>query len=131
MLSKCKVLVLLTAFGVLAGHEAYSPQSVPFSFMQVGVTNPYHQMMMNSTFSYKKLSSGKEGILFSWSLPGNSAQIGKLSVYSISGKVLKTFSLTSRDNSKVWSMPQGKLASGVYFAVLSYGTWKKNTKIIY
>ena len=131
MFSKCKVLVLLIAFGVLAGHEAYSPQSAPFSFLQVGVTNPYSLMTTNSSFSCKKIASGKEGILFSWSLPGNTAKSGNLSVFSISGKLLKTFNLTSRDNSKIWNIPHDKLAGGVYFAVLTYGMWKKNTKIVY
>lgn len=131
MFSKCKVLVLFMVLGALAAPENIPKSSAPFGFVQVGVANPYYYATNGSYFLCKKLSNGKEGMQFSWSLPGSTARAGKLSVYSISGKVIKSFDLSSRDRSIVWNMPQGKMASGVYFAVLTYGTLKKNTKIVY
>jgi hypothetical protein len=131
MSPKCKILVLFLALGVFAAPENLQKSSAAFSFVQAGVINPYAYWANGSYFSCRKIANGKQGMVFSWSILGNTAQIGKLSIYTVSGKMIRSFDLTSRDKSVSWNMPQGKLASGVYFAVLNFGLLKKNLKIMY
>jgi hypothetical protein len=131
MSAKCKVLVLFLAFGVLATPENISKSSAPFSFAQAGVLQQYIHSANGSYFSCKKLANGRQGMVFTWSILDNSAKTGNLSIYSISGKLIKSYEVTSRQKSIIWSMPQSKIASGVYFAELNYGSFRKNAKIVY
>jgi hypothetical protein len=131
MFAKCKLLVLFAAFGVFATPENITQSSAPFSFAATGVMQQYSRYVNGSSFSYKKLSNNKQGIAFSWSIIDNAVQTGKLSIYSISGKLIQSFDITSRQKSLTWSMPQSKIASGVYFAVLNFGSFKKNAKIMF
>jgi hypothetical protein len=132
MFSKCRILVLFLALGVFAAHEDVSKSSAPFSFVQVGVINPANYSAHGMSFSYKKVVAGKQGMIFSWSLPAMKADMGRLSLYTVSGKLVKSFSFTSKDKPYIaWSMPRGKMAGGVYFASLSFGQFKKTLKVLY
>lgn len=130
MFTKYKLLVLFLALGAFATPENITQSSAPFSFAVTGVTQ-YLRYSNGSRFAYQKLSNNKQGIVFSWSIVDNSAQTGKLSIYNISGKLIQSFDLTSRKNSITWSMPHSKIASGVYLAVLNFGSLKKNATILY
>ncbi len=131
MISKFKILVLFLAFGAFAAPETIQSSSAAFSFVPAGVLQSYHSYSDGSTFSCQRLPSGKQGMVFAWSISGNSTRTGNLSLYSISGRLIKSFDLNSRQESVTWTMPQAKLASGVYFAVLKFGTTVRNAKIMY
>jgi hypothetical protein len=131
MFAKYKLLVLFLALGAFATPESFKQSSAPFSFVQTGVLQQYFRSQNGSYFSYRKLANSKQGILFSWSINDNQAQTGKLSIYNISGKLIQSFDVTSRQKYVTWSMPQAKIASGVYFAVLNLGSFKKNAKIMF
>jgi hypothetical protein len=132
MFSKSRILVFFLALGIFAAPENISVSSAPFSFAPTGVIYQNYYSMMGSHFSYKKLTNGKQALQFSWSIRGTKkSDMGKLSLYTVSGKLIKSFDLASPEKSISWSMPHGKMANGVYFAVLTYGLFKKNLKIIY
>jgi hypothetical protein len=132
MVSKCKILVLFLALGILAAPEQLSKSSDQFVFQQgIGVRYFAIAAVNGLSFAYKKVISGKEGLVFSWTLPKSKADIGKLSIYSVSGKLIKSFNLTTPEGSISWNMPKGKMSSGVYLARLSYGSFNRSLKIIY
>jgi hypothetical protein len=132
MVSKYRILVLFLALGVFAAHEDVSKASAAFSFVPTGVINQVKFSMNGSAFSYKRMTAGKEGMVFSWSLPNVKSDMVKLSLYSVSGKLIKSFTLSSKDRPYVaWNGPNGKLAGGVYMATLSAGQFKKTLKVLY
>jgi hypothetical protein len=132
MFSKSKILVLFLAICVFAAPETKTATSAQFSFIQgVGVFQPRLYSMDGMYLSCKKLVNGKGAISFSWSLPAIKADMGKISVFTVSGKLIKVFDVKSQEGRISWSMPNARMASGVYFATLTYGTFKKNIKILY
>ena len=129
MFLKSKILVLFLALCVFAAQEILTKSSPVFS-----VTGVTYQKVYNSgafSFSYKKLFSGKGVVTFSWTLPSVKAEKGKLSFYTVSGKLLKSFEIASNEGCLNWNMNQSKIASGVYFATLTYGQYKKSLKVLY
>jgi hypothetical protein len=132
MIFKSSILVLFMVLGIFAAHEDVLKSSAPFSFVQAGVINQVNYFANGLSFSYKRITAGKDGMLFSWSLPKNKTDIVKLSLYTVSGKLLKSFTLTSTDKPYVsWNGPNSKLAGGVYLATLSFGQIKKAMRVLY
>jgi hypothetical protein len=132
MLLKSRILVLFLALGILAAPETVTKTSSQFIFQKgIGVLFPKVYSMNGMSFTYKKVIAGKESMSFSWSLPKVKADMGKLSIFTLSGKIVKSFDVTSSEGSRTWSLPQGKIASGVYFARLTYGKFNKSLKVMY
>jgi hypothetical protein len=132
MFSHCRILVLFLAFGVFAAPETVSKASNPFIFQKgIGVIYPKVYSVNGMSFSYKKITARKESMSFSWSLSKEKADLGTLSIFTLSGKMVKSFDVTSPEGSRTWSMPRSRMASGVYFAKLSYGKFNKSLKIVY
>lgn len=131
MFSKSKILVLFLAVCIFAAPETVQKSSAQFSFIQgIGVFQPRHYSMDGMYFSCKRLVNGKGAISFSWSLPTGKNDMGKISLFTVSGKLIRSFDVKSQEGRFSWNMPV-RMASGVYFAVLTYGTFKKNVKILY
>ncbi|HUI91264.1 MAG TPA: T9SS type A sorting domain-containing protein [Chitinivibrionales bacterium] len=131
MFSKSKLLVLFLAVCVFAAPETKTATSGQFSFVQgVGVYQPRLFNLDAMYFTCKKLVNGKGAISFSWSLPGMKADNGKISVFTVAGKLIRSFDIKSQEGRISWNMPS-RMASGVYFATLTYGAFKKNAKILY
>ena len=57
-------------------------------------------------------------------------EIGTLSIYSLLGRKVKTFNLTSRAGSMVWQMNPSEGMAGVYIARFAFGAYKHNLKLI-
>jgi hypothetical protein len=132
MFSKSKILVLFLAICVFAATETIQKSSTQFKFVPgVGVLQSKTYSTNGMYFSCKKLVNGKGNISFSWSLPNAKADMGKISLYTVSGKLIRAFDVKSQEGRISWSMPNARMASGIYFAVLSYGTFTKNLKIVY
>jgi hypothetical protein len=127
-----RILIPFLAFCAFAAHEDISKSSAPFSFVQTGVINQVNYSTSGMSFSYKRIVGGKEGMLFSWSLPKSKTDVGKMSLYTVSGKLLKSFTFSSDSKPYVsWNGPNGKLAGGVYLAALSFGQFKKTLRVLY
>lgn len=132
MISKCKILVLFLALGVFAAPETITKSSASFSFKQgVGVLFPMGYSANGNSFYYKKIAVGKPGMAFSWVLPKEKDVPGKLSIFSLSGRLVKSFDLSKAKGSINWTMQNSKISGGIYFAKLSYGSFNKSLKIIY
>lgn len=127
MVSKCRILVLFLALGLFA--ETVTQQSAPFSFPGTGVISQKTFLLGDKAFTCKKTFSGREIISFSWALPVK-AENGKISIYSLSGALVKSFPVTAQKGVVNWEASQGKVASGIYLASLSYGPYKRNIKIM-
>lgn len=131
MFSKSKLLVLFLAMCIFAAPETKTATSAQFTFkLGTGVHLPKYYSVDAMYFSCKKLVNGKGALSFSWSLPGVKADKGKISLFTVSGKLIRAFDVKSQEGRVSWNMPS-RMASGVYFATLSYGTFKKNVKILY
>jgi hypothetical protein len=132
MFLKYRIIVLFLALGVFAAHEDLSKPSAPFSFVPTGVIYQVNNSANGTSFSYKRMTTGKQGMVFSWSLPKIKTDMIKLSIYTMSGKLIKSFALTSNDKPYVsWNGQNGKMAGGVYLATLSFGQFKKSLKVLY
>jgi hypothetical protein len=131
MFSKFKVLVLFLAVCAMADVENLSSSSAAFSFAPVGVIQQVSYFSNSVSFTCKKIAVGREGMAFSWALPKIKGETGKLSICSVSGKLIKSFNLASNEGNFTWNVSRGKMAGGVYFATLSYGQFKKSLRILY
>lgn len=137
MFSKLRVLVLFLAVCAMADVENLSSSSAAFSFAPVGVIQQVSYFSNSVSFTCKKIAVGREGMAFSWSLPKVKGESGKLSICSVSGKLIRSYSLISSasdvrfEGNQVWNASRGKIAGGVYFATLSYGQFKKSLRILY
>jgi hypothetical protein len=132
MILKSSIFVLLMVLGVFAAPEILTKSSAPFAFKPgIGVIYQKGYTINGIGFSYKKAASGKPAMVFSWTLPKEKNIPGKLSIFSISGRLVKSFDLSSTQGSVNWVMRNGKAGSGVYFAKLSYGSFNKNLKIVF
>ncbi len=131
MLSKSKIFVLLMAVCAVAGVEDISKSSAPFSFTVAGVVQGITYFGNSTSFLCKKITNGKEAFAFSWSLPKIKDATGKLSIYGVSGKLIKSFGLSSNQGSFIWNVGRGHMADGVYFASLSYGQYNKSLRILF
>jgi hypothetical protein len=130
---KSKILVLLAAVCVLAAPETLQKSSAEFSFVQgVGVIYQKAYFGGNSYFLYKRVGNLSNSIMFYWSLPElTGKEKGKISIFSVSGKLINSFNIKSSEGKIVWKMANNPIGRGIYFAVLSYGPLKKNVKILY
>jgi hypothetical protein len=132
MFLKSSAIVLFLAFAIFAAPENVTKTSSPFIFQQgIGVLYPKVYSVNGMTFTYKKITAGKQSMSFSWSLPKTIGDAGKLSLFTLSGKMIKSYDVTSPQGSHTWSMAQGKIGSGVYFARLTYGKFNKSLKVMF
>jgi hypothetical protein len=129
MFSKSKILVLFLALGIFAAPETVSKQSAAFSFPPTGVILQKTYLMGGKAFSCKKSFSGRQVISLSWALP-TKAENGKISIFTLSGALVKSFPVTAQKGMVNWDASHGTVASGIYLASLSYGPYKSNLKIM-
>jgi hypothetical protein len=130
MFSKSKILVLFLALGIFAAPENISKQSAAFSFPTgIGVITPKTYLMGEKAFSCRKSFSGKQVISLSWALP-TKAENGKISIFTLSGALVKSFPVTAQKGMVNWDASHGIVASGIYLATLTYGPYKSNLKIM-
>jgi hypothetical protein len=61
-----------------------------------------------------------------WSVPTSASQ-GRISVYSISGVLIKNLVLTKNQGSLQCDLSRS--ATGIYLATISYGTYRQNLKL--
>ncbi len=129
MKSLCLFLVAALSVGLFA--ETVVKNSVPFAFPTiVGVAGDHSLQSSKVSFACRTIVAGRSAIEFSWSLPGK-AEKGSISVFTIAGSHIKTFSMTSQRGSIRWDISADKkLARGIYIAALSYGIYKQNLKIV-
>jgi hypothetical protein len=124
-------LLLMAAFSVNLYAETVTKISAPFAFPTTsGVTGDRSFQSTKASFTCRTGFAGRSMIEFSWSLPGK-AEKGSISVFTIAGSHIKTFSMTSQCGSVRWDLSASKkLARGIYIATLSYGIHKQNLKIV-
>ena len=124
-------LLLMAALSVSLSAETVVKISAPFAFpTAVGVSGDRSLQSTKAAFACRTVFTGRSIIEFSWSIPGKAAN-GSISVFTIAGAHVKTFSMASQHGSVRWDLSSGKkLARGIYIATLSYGIYKQNLKIV-
>jgi hypothetical protein len=123
--------VCLSATLCFSAPETITKLSVPFSFpTTVGISGSRSFQTNNAAFLCDIRTNGKKIIELSWSLP-SAAKNGTISIFSVSGSKIKTFSISSHEGKVEWDVTGSKkVGKGVYFASISYGPSKKNLKLI-
>jgi hypothetical protein len=127
MLSKhLKGLAGILLFATMAMAVTWQASSAPFSFPGVGVKN--QAAAQSADLAYH--SSSIRGIIdITCILPGKMAR-GQLSIYSINGKVIKSFIITPKSTAVKWNTASDNTPAGVYVAILKVGMVKKSIRIM-
>jgi hypothetical protein len=113
-------------FTTLAMAVTWQVSSAPFSFPGVGVKN--QAAAQPADLAYR--SSSIRGIIdITCVLPGKMAH-GQLSIYTISGKVIKSFIVTPQNTSVKWNAAADHTPAGIYVATLKAGTVKKSIRVM-
>lgn len=126
-------LIIITVVVASAGlfAETVVKNSAPFAFpTAVGTAADRQPFGGDASFTGKAVVAGKNAIVFSWSLP-SAAKKGAISIFRIDGSLIASFTLNSPHGNMQWSAA-GKThaATGIYLATLSYGTFKRDCKVI-
>jgi hypothetical protein len=132
-MKKCTFLGIAGALLALSlsWGETITASSNPFSFPPfVGIRDGQSADHL-SYFSFSKASLKSNKVIFSWAMPMlQKNEFGTISIYSLLGRKVKTFTLTSRAGSLVWQMNPSEKMAGVYIARFAFGSYKHNLKLI-
>jgi hypothetical protein len=79
-----------------------------------------------SFFRVGSRSVQKGKIALEWSV-GNSAVLGTICIYTVSGVLVKKAIVTA--NHGTWQCDLGKTGAGIYLASISYGQYRQNLKL--
>jgi len=127
---KSSFLILAFVFSCLYA-EITVKSSVPFSFpTTVGLmTGGRLVSTREASFAGRTRFSGANAIDFSWSLT-STPKNGSISLFTVTGARVKTVPITSPSGNVSMDVSGGKLARGIYFAKLAYGTFEKTINFI-
>jgi hypothetical protein len=127
---KSSFLILAFAFSCLYA-ETTVKSSVPFSFpTTVGLrTGGRLVSASEATFTGRTRFSSSNAIDFSWSLT-STAKKGSIAIFAVSGACVKTIPIASQSGSIAVEISGGKLAHGIYFAKLAYGSFERTINFI-
>ena len=133
MVLKSRILVLLMVLGIFAAPEnIVKTSTVPFSFLGTGVVWGISSKASGMNFTCKRSFAGSGVISISWSIPSAvKAGAAKISVFTVSGKMVKSFGVASQSGTVEFKPGLGKMSEGVYISTLTYGTFKKSLKMVF
>jgi len=120
-------LILLLASGALFA-QTVEKFSASFTF-PLTVTSAVGKQMQPSPVSFFRAAGVvlHRGIfLLDWSVPPAAGQ-GRISVYSVSGHLVKNFVITKNIGSQTCDLSRS--ATGIYLVSISYGLYKQNLKL--
>jgi hypothetical protein len=104
--------------------------SASFSFptTPVGVIGGVQNLQMNTYFKQLPLQSSlsRAKFAFEWSVASPAAS-GSITFYSIDGKQIQKVKLSNKKG--IVECDLGKIATGVYFASITYGSFSQNLKL--
>jgi hypothetical protein len=120
-------LVLLFASGLLFA-QVVQKLSASFTFPTTltYVKGRLVSPAQASFFRTAGITSRKGIVTLEWSAPAASEQ-GRISVYSVSGVLVKNLVLTKNQGSLQCDLSRS--ATGIYLATLSYGSYRQNLKL--
>ncbi len=119
------ILSIIVAFSLGAFADTVVKSSAAFAFPTSVSTTAWTFAQANeASFNFTKPLAGKNIVEFSWNLPKRINQ-GNITVFSVSGAKVKSFPITSSYGTVQWKTN----ASGIYFAQLSGGSFKKNLQV--
>jgi len=117
------ILLIIVAFSLCTFAETVTKSSVAFQFPTAVSASAWTFAQANeASFNFTK--PGKNIVEFSWNLPKKTIQ-GNISIFTVSGAKVKSFPFSSSYGTVQWNTA----ASGIYFAQLSGGSFKKNLQI--
>jgi hypothetical protein len=79
-----------------------------------------------SFFRMARRSAQKGKIVLEWNIAG-SAAAGTVSIFSVSGALVKKVAVSARRGTMQADL--GRVAAGVYFASISFGSYRQNLKL--
>jgi hypothetical protein len=128
---KISLLLLMAVFIAGVSGETVSKNSAAFQFpTTVGVKGGFSIQSSDLSFSYKLHSGNRAVLRLAWSLP-DKAQKGTISIFTVAGTKIRTFSITEQHGEVSWDISAGKKpANGVYLATMTCGTYKTNLQIL-
>jgi hypothetical protein len=116
---------------VTAWGQAITVESAPFTFpAEVGVKIPGSTPQAAPFFRYSGTASRAGMLTFSWSFPAQPRnQRGAIIIYSLLGRVIKTFPVASNGGSVTWDISRLGV-KGVYIARIQCGSARHNLKLL-
>ena len=99
-------------------------KSVTFK-SSVGVSPKGRTVVMFENFGCRLLP--KQNVQFTWSARA-AAKVGELSIYSLSGVLVKRVSVDAHVGKMIWSASKSGVSNGVYIATMEIGSYKHDIK---
>jgi hypothetical protein len=118
--------ILCGAAGVLLA-QTVEKSSTSFTFPTTMTSRSEGAISTRIASYFKQVPSIARGkFTLEWNI-STSARSGSISLYSVSGKLVKKIALNS--TAGVMECDLGKSAAGVYCASISYGSYRQNLKL--
>lgn len=122
---------VLVAFSLAFG-ETITATSDVFSFPPLLGIKDGQNTGCPLYFKFSGASLKSHRAVFTWSLPatiknGN----GVIRIYSLLGRIVKTFPINARTGSIVWKMTPSEEMAGLCIARFSFGPYQQNFKLVF
>jgi hypothetical protein len=116
---------------MIAWGQPIIVESAPFTFpVEVGVKITGSTLRTAPYFKYSGPASRAGVLTFTWSFPAQPGnQKGKITVYSLSGRAVKTFPVSMNAGSVTWNV-SSRSVRGVYVAQITCGSARHNLKLL-
>jgi hypothetical protein len=133
-MNKKRIWTILMAFLVtpmIALAELVTATSDPFTFPAIDNIRQNKSIAITPVFSSKGYSTLSHSMTLTWSIPVSiNAKKGSITIFTLQGKALKTFDLTSRSGAVTWKLPRSQSQNGLLIARLSYGAHVSTLKLV-
>jgi hypothetical protein len=130
MFFRSLMLLALVSAGCLFA-ETVQKSSAQFLFpTTVGIRTNKSVVMQGVEFSAVVRNKATNTIAFSWKVPASKTTHGTITLYSVSGAVIKAIRVASSNGSTTTTIGTAKIAAGLYFATLSYGAVSQTCNFI-
>jgi hypothetical protein len=121
--------LMLVALSLSFG-ETVTATSSPFSFPDFSGIKNGQSAGGQAFYRFSGTVLKSRGALFSWTIPEQlKSANGTITVYSLLGRSMKTFHLTSKTGSIVWKMTPSEAGPGIYIVRFAFGSYQHNLKL--
>jgi hypothetical protein len=107
--------------------QVVEKSSASFSFPTTVTSVMGKQVAPAQATFFRTAGNSRKGVFtLEWSVPTSALQ-GRISVYSVSGVLIKNLVLTKNQGSLQCDLSRS--ATGIYLTTISYGTYRQNLKL--
>jgi hypothetical protein len=110
--------------------ESITGISAPFAFPAQASIKSGGIFAQLSYFRYQHRVGTNANVTIAWSIPEKHAHNGAIAIYTLSGKVVRSFPIAATNGMLTWRVTDDKVATGIYYARLTSGAYSNTLKMV-